>query len=74
MNKRMKDMSEADREFARQAWVENDWDGYVNLPKLIKLVRADEREACAQLIESLFIPDDAVSEFIAEAIRARGNT
>jgi hypothetical protein len=72
MNKRMKDMSEADREFARQAWVENDWDGYVNLPKLIKLVRADEREACAQLIESLFIPDDAVSEFIAEAIRARG--
>ena len=74
MNKRMKDMSEADREFARQAWVENDWDGYVNLPKLIELVRADEREACAQLIESLFIPDDAVSEFIAEAIRARGNT
>jgi|LakMenE18May11ns_1017448.scaffolds.fasta_scaffold9908676_5 RNA:NAD 2'-phosphotransferase (TPT1/KptA family) len=72
MNKRMKDMSEADREFARQAWVENDWDGYVNLPKLIELVRADEREACAQLIESLFIPDDAVSEFIAEAIRARG--
>jgi hypothetical protein len=38
------------------------------------LVRADEREACAQLIESLFILDDAVSEFIAKAIRARGNT
>jgi len=36
------------------------------------LARADEREACAQLIESLFSPDDAVSEFIAEAIRARG--
>lgn len=35
--------------------------------------RADEREACAQLIESLFILDDAVSEFIAKAIRARGN-
>lgn len=34
--------------------------------------RAAEREACAQLIESLFSPDDAVSEFIAEAIRARG--
>ena len=34
---------------------------------------ADEREACAQLIESLFILDDAVSEFIAKAIRARGN-
>lgn len=35
--------------------------------------RADEREACAQLIESLFILDDAVSEFIAKAIRAMGN-
>ena len=31
-----------------------------------------EREACAQLIESLFILDDAVSEFIAKALRARG--
>jgi hypothetical protein len=51
MNKRMKDMSEADREFARQAWVENDWDGYVNLPKLIELVRADGREACPTMVE-----------------------
>jgi hypothetical protein len=54
MNKRMKDMSEADREFARQAWVENDWDGYVNLPKLIELVRADERgRMCEQCKECL---------------------
>ena len=46
----------------------------VNLERFADLVRADEREACAQLIESLFILDDAVSEFIAKAIRARGNT
>ena len=46
----------------------------VNLERFADLVRADEREACAQLIESLFILDDAVSEFRAKAIRARGNT
>jgi hypothetical protein len=43
------------------------------LEAFAELVRADEREACAQLIESLFILDDAVSEFIAKAIRARGS-
>jgi hypothetical protein len=42
------------------------------LERFAALVRADEREACAQLIESLFILDDAVSEFIAKALRARG--
>ena len=29
---------------AKQAWTENDWDGHVDIPKLIQLVRADERE------------------------------
>jgi hypothetical protein len=43
-------MNEIDREFARQAWVENDWDGHVDTQKLIQLVRADEREACAKLV------------------------
>ena len=36
-------MSDRDKELARQAWTENDWDGYLNVPKLIQLVRADER-------------------------------
>jgi hypothetical protein len=33
-----------------------------------------EREACAKLVVGLFDPEDAVAEFIAEAILARGNT
>jgi hypothetical protein len=33
-----------------------------------------EREACAKLVVGLFDPEDAVAEFIAEAIRARGTT
>jgi hypothetical protein len=33
-----------------------------------------EREACAKLGVGLFDPEDAVAEFIAEAIRARGTT
>jgi|688.fasta_scaffold222961_3 hypothetical protein len=57
----------------------DDWDSTLStdkefLKRFAALVAAEERKACAQLIESLFIPDDAVSEFIAEAIRARGNT
>lgn len=31
-----------------------------------------EREECAKLVVGLFDPEDAVAEFIAEAIRARG--
>ena len=38
-------MNERDKELAKQAWTENDWDGHVDIPKLIQLVRADEREA-----------------------------
>ena len=37
--------------------------------------RADEREACAKLVEGLFDdPNDSVLAFIVDAIRARGNT
>ena len=38
------------------------------------LAAAAEREACAKLVVGLFDPEDAVAEFIAEAILARGNT
>jgi hypothetical protein len=37
-------------------------------------VAKHEREECAKLVVGLFDPEDAVAEFIAEAIRARGNT
>ena len=37
-------MNERDKELAKQAWTENDWDGHVDIPKLIQLVRADAME------------------------------
>jgi hypothetical protein len=70
-------------EMARVAGVRDDghrfeFSEYKYLERFAALVAAAsaaaEREACAQLIESLFILDDAVSEFTAKAIRARGNT
>ena len=83
-------MNKRDREFARQAWVENDWDGHVDTQKLIELARADEREACAKVCEGqikIFLspqyktgqPMSSLGErhavaSCAEAIRARGNT
>ena len=43
-------MNARDKELAKQAWTENDWDGHVDLAKFIQLVRADEREACADAV------------------------
>lgn len=67
-------MNEADKELAEQAeaFADSDFKGEINWAeayesKLIELVRADEREACAQLCEY-------DNKDLAEAIRARGNT
>lgn len=68
-------MNEADKGLARQAWTENDWDGHVDIPKLIQLVRADEREACAKVCEDLGMATNGMYERnheCATAIRARG--
>ena len=65
-------MNERDKELALQAWTENDWEGYLNIKKLIALIRADEREACAKILESISNAPDMAS--YAAAIRARGNT
>jgi hypothetical protein len=69
-------MNEQDREFAKQAWVENDWDGHVDLSKFAALIRADEREACAKVCESYLSesPHSWGGTTMAAAIRARGNT
>jgi hypothetical protein len=70
-------MNKADKELARQAWTENDWEGHVDIPKLIQLVRADEREACAKVCEDLGMATNGMYERnheCAKAIRARGNT
>jgi hypothetical protein len=61
-------MNERDKELAKQAWVENDWDAYLNVRKLIELIRADEREACAKVCES----NQMNSWSCAQLIRARG--
>ena len=45
----------------------------VTYQDLIKAAVAAERAECAKLVVGLFDPEDAVAEFIAEAIRARGN-
>ena len=68
-------MNKADKELARQAWTENDWEGHVDIPKLIQLVRADEREACAKVCEDLGMATNGMYERnheCAAAIRARG--
>ena len=65
-------MNERDKEFAKQAWTENDWDGHVDIPKLINLIRADEREeVIAEFVKSGAVSEDGA---IVTAIRARGNT
>ena len=60
-------MNERDIEFCKQAWTENDWDGHVDIPKLIDLIRADEREEILKLADSLGWVN-------VDDIRARGNT
>ena len=73
-------MNERDKELAKQAWTENDWDGHVKWKKFADLIRADEREACAKVarkIANKTNPDDWALDKcyeIEEAIRARGNT
>ena len=66
------EMNERDKELAKQAWTENDWDGHVDIPKLIQLVRADEREK----IIGEFVEAGAVSKngTIVTIIRARATT
>jgi hypothetical protein len=65
-------MNEQDKELAKQAWVENDWDGYLSVPKLIALIRADEREkVIAEFVEAEVVGYDGE---VVQKIRARGNT
>ena len=72
-------------EMAREAGFEVDedianvWvsDAYIGdkLERFDALVRADEREACAKVCDEYTGQDyDTVSDILAAAIRARGNT
>ncbi|CAB4198403.1 hypothetical protein UFOVP1309_84 [uncultured Caudovirales phage] len=65
-------MTKRDKELTKQAWTENDWDGHVDIPKLIQLVRADEREkVIAEFMEDGVLGYDGA---VVQTIRARGNT
>jgi len=60
---------------AREAGLQPYYDEQeTDIEAFANLVAAAEREACAKLVVGLFDPEDAVAEFIAEAILARGNT
>jgi hypothetical protein len=76
-------MNERDKELAdeAEAYADRDFKGEINWAeayesKLIALIRADEREACAQVCEALdpICYDTAGYTDCAAAIRARGNT
>jgi hypothetical protein len=61
-------MNERDKELAKQAWAENDWDGHVDIPKLIQLVRADAMEAATRAAnESWTLACKKMVEFEREA-------
>jgi hypothetical protein len=70
-------MTDEDKALARQALVENDWDNHIEIPKLIQLVRADEREENAKVCEEhgqkrVALEHQYISKQCAAAIRARG--
>lgn len=77
-------MNERDKEFAAQAeaYADRDFKGEINWAeayesKLIDLIRADEREACAKTVETIETYEKiekACFKFAAKTIRARGNT
>ena len=71
-------MNETDKALVKQSYVENDWDRHLDTAKLIKLIRADEREACAKVCDELHWPwhmgDNSGPKECAAAIRARSET
>jgi len=78
-------MDKRDLDFAEQASIDvfddaGFWVGKkVSWEKLISLIRADEREACAKVCdahkakENLFAEERYAAHWLAEAIRARGD-
>jgi len=63
-------------ELAKQANGGPVWNGMEwlleELEAFAALVAAQEREACAKVVEDLFVPPDEIADFIVEKIRARG--
>ena len=75
-------MNERIKDFEKKCW--NNQTNHLDAEKFAELVRADEREACAQLCEELIAPDeysdtelsmwDVTCIDCAFAIRARSET
>ena len=63
-------------EMAREACIEVDWsfDFQMRLERFAELVRADEREACAEVCDEVGQHPSLTPRHCAEAIRERGNT
>lgn len=49
------------------------WGYRSDLERFAELVRADEREACAKLVDNADTPDGWSTASLSDAIRARGN-
>ena len=65
-------MNERDKELAKQVGISDyEIEDYDLLAMFATLIRADEREACAELCEQW---DASHPLRLAESIRARGNT
>ena len=70
-------MNERDIELAKQAGFDSfDIELFQSIVKLADIIRADEREACADIVDNADTPDCGGWTFgsISNAIRARGNT
>ncbi len=64
-------------DMAREVYgAHTEWSGAPldRMERLVALVRADEREACAKVADYYSMHDQDTPADIAEAIRARGNT
>jgi len=68
-------MTERDKELWKQSLYDGDTTDST-LFHFADLIRADEREACARVCETLELPDwpSKIRTPLAAAIRARGNT
>ena len=76
-------MNERDKELAKQALTENDWDTYVHIAKFADLIRADEREVLkaedwtAIMREGALVTwgdAEELGERVRAVIEARGDT
>jgi hypothetical protein len=75
MTWRKREIMDMAREVGFEGYAELTWEGVICTEELVafaKLVREDEREACAKVADHYSMHDQDTPADIAEAIRARG--